>query len=393
MRCPGKRMTKAKNLKRLFLLKPRITFLNHGSFGATPRPVFQAYQNWQKELERQPVEFLGRRHNHLMRDARAALAGYLGTAAENIVYTQNVTISLNMAARSLKLGPGDEVLSTQHEYGAVDRMWRFLAGEQGFSYIRQEIRLPLETKDLAAEDFWRGVTDRTRVICLSHITSPTAMILPVEEIVAKARQKGILTVIDGAHGPGQIPLNLDRLDPDFYGGNLHKWLMAPKGSGFLYARPSAQALLKPLVVSWGKELPFSSGCPFIDDNEWLGTRDVAAFLAVPEAIRFQADHDWDTVREECHRLAAKTQAEICRLTGMPPLHSRADGWFAQMFAAPLPGETNLDRLKERLYKEYQIEVPLIEWNDWKLIRVSVQGYNTPADMKRLLTALEKLLPG
>ncbi len=386
-------MSNAKNLKSLFLLKPGITFLNHGSFGATPGAVFQVYQDWQREMERQPVEFLGRRHNQLMRESRAALAAYLGTSAENIVYTQNVTISLNMVARSLKLGPGDEVLSTHHEYGAIDRMWRFLAGEYGFSYIKQEIQIPLETKALAAEEFWKGVTDRTRVICISHITSPTAMILPVEEIVAKARTKGILTVIDGAHGPGQIPLNLDRLDADFYGGNLHKWLMAPKGSGFLYARPTAQALLKPLVVSWGKELAYSSGCPFIDDNEWLGTRDVAAFLSVPAAIQFQAEHGWDTVRAECHRLAAEAQGAICRLTGMPPLHSQADGWFAQMFAAPLPSDTNLDWLKERLYDDYQIEVPLIEWNGYKLIRVSIQGYNSSDDMDRLLGALAKLLPG
>ncbi len=384
-------MLNAENIKSLFLFKPGITFLNHGSFGATPRPVFEAYQNWQLELERQPVEFLGRRHNRLMQDARSVLAKYVGTAAENIVYVQNATIAMNMAARSLALGPGDEVLSTPHEYGAIDRMWSYLAGERGFAYIRQKLTIPLKDKMSVADEFWKGVTDRTRVISISHITSPTALVLPVEEIIARARQKGIITVIDGAHTPGQIPLNLDALGADFYGGNLHKWLMAPKGAGFLYARPEAQKRLKPLVVSWGKDLKGAGGLPFIDDNEWVGTRDIAAFLATPAAIQFQADHDWPSVRERCHRLAVEAQARICELTGLTPLHSPADEWFVQMFTAPLPAETDIDRLKERLYDDFQVEVPLMDWSGRKLIRVSVQGYNGSDDIDRLLEALKKLL--
>lgn len=384
-------MSNAENLKSLFLLKPGITYLNHGSFGATPLPVFKAYQDWQLELERQPVEFLGRRHNQLMRQSRSVLAKHLGTSAENIVYVQNATIALNMAARSLHLGPGDEVLSTQHEYGAIDRMWNYLAGERGFAYIRQDIPVPWETKMSVADEFWKGVTDRTRVISISHITSPTAQVFPAEEIIARARQKGILTIIDGAHTIGQIPLSLDGLDADFYCGNLHKWLMAPKGSGFLYARPAAQGLLKPLVVSWGKDQKDAGGLPFIDDNEWVGTRDVAAFLATPAAIQFQADHGWDNVRDACHRLAVDAQAQICKLTGLPPLHSQAEEWFVQMFTAPLPSDTNLARLKERLYDDYHVEVPLSEWNGRKLIRVSIQGYNSPDDIDRLLDALKKLL--
>lgn len=385
-------MSNAKNLKTLFLLKPGLTYLNHGAFGATPIPVFKAYQDWQIELERQPVEFLERRHSHLMRASRGVLAGYLGTSAENIVYTQNATIALNIVARSLQLGPGDEVLSTHHEYGAIDRMWRFLSSKYGYSYINREIHMPFETKSLTVDDFWRGVTDRTRVICISHITSPTAIVLPVDEIIERARKEGILAVIDGAHAPGQIPLNLDCLDPDFYCGSLHKWLFAPKGSGFLYARPTAQALLKPLVVSWGGDLDFSTGCAFIDDNEWLGTRDIAAFLSVPAAIQFYVDYEWDKVRDECHRLAVEAQTEICKLTGLSALHSQADCWFAQMFTAPLRKDTNLSWLKQRLYNDYHIEVPLIEWNEYKLIRVSIQGYNSSNDIYRLLEALEKLMP-
>ena len=377
-------------LKEYFVLNPDVVFLNHGSFGATPRPVFQEYQRWQSELEQQPVEFLGRRHNDLMRASRSALAKYLGTRAEDVVYTQNVTIALNIVARSLDLGQGDEVLSTDHEYGALDRTWRFLSKERGFKYINQKTPVPLFTRERFFEEFWRGVTPRTRVIFLSQITSPTAIIFPVEQIVRRAREAGILTIIDGAHAPGQIPLNLESLGADFYGGNLHKWLCAPKGAGFLYARPEVQHLLKPLVVSWGYESETSSGSTFIDYNEWWGTRDIAAFLSVPAAIEFQQKHHWDAVRGACHELACEALQKIVNLTGIKSFHPD-DSWFAQMFTAPLPPSIDAPSLKTRLYDEYRIEVPLIEWNGYKLIRVSIQGYNTKRDVNRLLGALKRLL--
>lgn len=375
-----------------FLLDAKVTFLNHGSFGATPKPVFREYQRWQRELERQPVEFLGRRHNELMKTARGALARYLGTSVENIVYSQNVTMALNIVARSLKLGPGDEVLSTDHEYGAIDRMWSFLAREHGFTYRTQPIPLPLTTAADFVASFWRGVTPRTRVIFLSHITSPTALIFPVERIVRRARDAGILTIVDGAHAPGQIRLSLDSLGADFYGGNLHKWLCAPKGAGFLYARPEVQHLLKPLVVSWGYDPETPSGSTFVDHHQWWGTRDIAAFLSVPAAIDFQQNHRWDEIRVACHNLAVESQGRICHLTGLAPLHTDAESWFQQMFAAPLPANADLLTLKTRLYDEYHIEVPLITWNDHKLIRVSIQAYNSRRDVDRLLRALTSCLP-
>ena len=213
------------SLQDQFLLDPKIHFLNHGSFGATPRPVFQDYQHWQRELERQPVEFLGRRAPQLMAASRLELGKYLGTAADNLVYTQNVTIALNIVARSLELCPGDEVLTSDHEYGALDRTWRFLSGERGFKYIRQKISLPLSSEQRFADDFWQGITPRTRVIFLSHITSPTAILFPTAAVLRRARENNILTILDGAHAPGQIDLDLDALGADFYGGNLHKWML------------------------------------------------------------------------------------------------------------------------------------------------------------------------
>ncbi len=378
------------HLKEQFLLDPNVVFLNHGSFGATSKPVFRAYQDWQRELERQPVEFLGRRATGLLAESRAALADYLGTQRDNLVYVTNATVGVNIVARSLQLGPGDEVLTTNHEYGACDRTWRFLAQKQGFSYINQPIRMPLTTREDFIEQLWQGVTAQTRVIFLSHITSPTANIFPVDEVCRLARAQGLLTLVDGAHTPGQIPLNLEEIGADFYSGNLHKWLSSPKGAGFLYARPEVQTLLEPLIVSWGWQSEMPGPSQFVDQHEWQGTRDLAAFLSVPTAIQFQKENDWDRVRDACHTLAVEAERRICALTGLPSLYS-SDAWFAQMFAARLPVETDIVALKSRLYEDFRVEVPLIEWNGHKLIRVSVQGYNTHQDIDSLLLALKSSL--
>jgi len=373
-----------------FLLNSKIHFLNHGSFGATPKPVFREYQRWQRRLEQQPVEFLGRRAAALMADSRLALGKYLNTRADNLVYTQNVTIALNIVARSLELGPDDDVLTTDHEYGALDRTWRFLSKEHGFKYIHQAISLPLTTPGQFVMDLWKGVTPRTRVIFLSHITSPTAILFPVAEVIRHAHESHILTIIDGAHAPGQIHLDLDSLGTDFYGGNLHKWLCAPKGAGFLYAHPEVQHLLKPLVVSWGYESEKPSGSTLIDYHEWMGTRDLAPFLAVPTAIEFQEKYDWDHIRADCHRLARETLNRIGKLTAKPPYYPD-DSWYVQMVAADLPDSTDVVKFQACLFDKYRIEVPVHEWNGRKLIRVSIQGYNTEGDIKALINALECVL--
>lgn len=379
------------NLKEYFLLDPKVVFLNHGSFGATPKPVFERYQNWQLELERQPVEFLGRRHNELMRVSRAALAEYVGTTENNIVYVTNVTVGLNIVARSLELGPGDEVLGSDHEYGALDRTWRFLSKETGFTYRNCHIPLPLTTPETFLDILWENVTPRTKVIFLSQISSPSAVIFPIAEVCARARREGILTVIDGAHSAGQIPLGLDDLGADFWSGNLHKWLMNPKGAGFLYARPEVQHLLKPLVVSWGYQAENPGPSQFIDEQEWIGTRDIAAFLTVPDSINFQRQHGWDQVRETCFQLANYAQEKICSITGLSPLHLPGARTFCQMVAVPLPDSVDMVSLKTQLYEDFRIEVPLTLWNGRKLIRVSVQGYNTEQDINSLVQALRQLL--
>jgi isopenicillin-N epimerase len=378
-------------LRNLFLLDPEIVFLNHGSFGACPRPVFEAYQHWQRELERQPVEFLGRRFNDLMREARTVLADFVGADADEVTYVTNATVGLNTVARSIELHPGDEVLSTDHEYGALDRTWRFLCDKFGAKYVRRPISVPINSADEVIEAVWAGVTDRTRVLFISHITSPTAIILPVRELITRARQRGIITIIDGAHAVGQLDLNLRELGADFYSSNCHKWLMSPKGSAFLYARRDVQHLVEPLVVSWGWQSEHPSASRFIDEQEWQGTRDIAAYLSVPAAIQFFRDHNWPGVRQQCHELVRSAREQAAALTGLPPLTPDNPAWFSQLSALPLP-PCDLDALKRRLYDEYHIEIPVVAWNGRHFVRISIQGYNTQTDVEALSTALRELLP-
>ena len=380
------------NLKHLFLLDENVIYLNHGSFGATPRLVFEAYQDWQRRLERQPVQFLiGELTGHLA-DARRELGEYLNADADDLVYVPNATFGVNVVARSLDLGPGDKVLSTNHEYGACENVWSFLSQKRGFAYVRQAIPLPVASQEAMVEQLWQGVTRNTRAIFISHISSPTAVRFPLEEICARAREVGILTIVDGAHALGQIPLDLSALDADFYTSTGHKWLCSPKGSAFLYSKRERQHLIEPLVVGWGWESnpDFSYGSDYLDNLQWLGTNDLSAYLAVPAAIRFQEEHDWTAVRQRCHDLLCQAVERICALTGLPTVYEDRDT-FQQMAIAPLPQIADLPAFKARLYDEFRIEIPCIQWGNRQFIRISVQGYNTQADIDALLAALKQQL--
>jgi isopenicillin-N epimerase len=374
-----------------FLLRPDVIYLNHGSFGACPRPVFERYQGWQRELEMEPVEFLGRRFTTLMRAAREALAAFVGAGPDDLVFVPNATTGLNAVARSLRLEPGDEVLATDHEYGALDRMWTFICERRGARYVRRRLPLPVRSAEEIIDAVWAGVGNRTRVLFLSHITSTTAIVVPVAELVRRAHERGVITVIDGAHAPGQIPLNLAALGADFYAGNCHKWMNAPKGSAFLYARPEAQPLLEPLVVSWGWRSDRPSLSRFVDEHEWQGTRDVAAYLTVPAAIEFMREHDWPEVQRDCHDLVAAGRDRINAITGLAPLTPVGREWFAQMATVALP-PCDHEALQRRLFDEYRIEVPTFAWNGGSYLRVSIQAYNDEADIDALAAALPLLLP-
>ena len=349
-------------VKELFLLDPGVVYLNHGSFGACPRPVFEAYQRLQRELERQPVEFLAleRRFPALLDGARDRLAAHVGAPPANLAFATNASSALNAVVRSLELAPGDEVLLGDAEYGGMEILWTYVARRTGATIVRRPF-----------DDLEPG--PRTRVVFCSHIEWTSGRVNDVAEICRRAREAGALSIVDGAHAPGQIELNLVELGADVYSGNCHKWMCAPKGSAFLYARPEVQSLIDPLVVSWD----WLDGAAFHELHRWQGTRDPSAYLAVPRAIEFQAEHDWPTVRRSCHDLLAAHDF------GLEPLTDE----FVQMrgFRVEHPDPA---ALKLRLYDEYRIEVPIIETRQGFVLRVSVQAYNDENDLRALALALE-----
>lgn len=373
-----------------FLLDPDVVFLNHGSFGAVPAPVFETYQALQREMELQPVRWLQREAEDRLAVARAHLARYVGADADDLVYVPNPTTAVNMVVKSLQLGHGDEILTTDHEYGAMDRTWRWVSGRTGAVYRRVHIPLGV-TADEFVDRVWRERTDRTRVLFLSHLTSATAMRFPVEELVRRGRDAGLLTIVDGAHVPGHLPLDLRALDCDVYTGANHKWLCAPKGSAFVAVRREVQPMLEPLVVSWGWESDHPSDSTFVDHHEWQGTRDLSAFLATPAAIDWTVAQDWPAVQARCHDLLADACRRVDELTGLAPVYAD-DGfpWTAQLAVVRLPDVDPVE-FKRRLYEEHRVEAPVHRFRDEVLLRISIAPYNVPDDVDALLAALRHLL--
>ncbi len=390
-----------------FLLDPDLVFLNHGSFGACPAEVFEVYQRWQRAMERNPVEFLGRRSGALLAQAREAFGTYLGAPADELAFVPNATAGVNLVARSLALEPGDEVLGTDLEYGACDAAWREICARQGAVYRRIEIPLPFE-RETFVDRVCDAVTAHTRLIFASHITSATALRLPIEDLCEAAHEMGVPTLIDGAHAPGQIPLDLAAIGADYYTGNAHKWLCAPKGAAFVHVRPEHHTRLVPPVISWGY-VAGADGARGDDDAltgttagsldeltgrsalqrrlQWQGTRDIAAFLSIPAAIEFQARHDWPAQRARCHALAIDTMHRALARNGLAP--TATDDDFVQMAAIPVRC-TDGAALQRRLFDEHRIEVPVTQHGDTTMVRMSVQAYNTPAEAEALLGALAAL---
>ncbi len=375
-----------------FLLDPDLVFLNHGSFGATPKVVFEEYQRLQLEMERNPVEWLGRRAESMMAAARRRVGAFVGAPADDLVFFPNPTTAVNMVVRSLDLRAGDRVVTTDHEYGAMDRTWRKRCAEVDAEYVRVAIPLPVSTEDDFVERVWAEVTPNTKVLFLSHITSATALVFPVHELCRRASARGIITIVDGAHVPAHIPLDIASLECDIYTGALHKWLCAPKGSSFLAARPHVQEWLQPLVVSWGWESDHPSSSRFVDHHEWQGTRDLSPFLAVGAAIDFVEAHDWAAVQREGHRLALRTRTLVNQLTGLDSVSPDSvepgdHDWIGQMAVVRLPLDTDVESLKTALFDTFRIEVPVHRWSDQPLLRASFTAHNVERDSDALVAAL------
>ncbi len=375
-------------MKEHFLLDPKITFLNHGSFGACPKVVFNNYQFWQEELEKQPVSFLQNVLYEKLEVSRTELAQFIGCEHDELIFFQNPTTAVSNIICNLNLHPGDEVLMSSHEYGALVRSWSEWGLKKNIKIIQQEIKLPLTSENEFVENIWRGVSPKTKVIFLSHITSATGLIFPIEKIISMAKEKGIITIIDGAHAPAHIPLNIHKINCDFYTGALHKWLCGPKGASFLYVKKEHQSWMKPLIYSWGKEGNDPGPSEFLQDFQWQGTRDMAAFLAIPCAIEFYYNHleeNLKVCRENIKYASKKLESTL-----MTEPISNGENWIGQMVSHPLPRSAPPD-LKEILYKNYKIEVPIFKWKDYMFIRLSMQIYNEKKEVDLLMRALRSIL--
>ncbi len=277
------------------------------------------------------------------------------------------------------------MLTSDLEYGALNYLWERVCAEAGARYVRVPVELPTGGADEIADAVWAHAGPRTKALFVSHVTSATALVLPAAELCRRAREAGVVSIVDGAHVPGHLPLDLSALGADVYAGNCHKWLCAPKGSAFLWVRPELQESIGALAVGWG----FDEDSTFLTRNERQGTRDPAAYLAVPEAIRWQAEHGWDEVRERCHGLALAYRERLAALTGLVPI--APPELVGQMASALLPPGVDADALKARLYDGHRIEIPVPRRGEERFLRASFQGYNDEDDLDALVAALELLL--
>jgi isopenicillin-N epimerase len=375
-----------------------LVFLNHGSFGACPKPVLAMQSALRKEMEASPVRFLWRLYETRLQPARTALANFLGANQRDLVFVSNATTAVNAVARSWKLRRGDEILTTNLDYNACRNVLAEVAKAAGAKVVVATIPFPIRHADDLVGTILSCVTPRTRYAMIDHVTSGSALVLPVARIVRELETRGIDTLVDGAHGPGMLSLNLRNLRPAWYCGNLHKWVCAPKGSAFLWAREDQQGLLQPAVVSHGNNCPRRGFSSFQDRFDWAGTFDPSAWFCVPDAIRWLGGllpDGWSGLRRRNHELALDARELLCAaLEVEAPCPA---GMIGSMATIPLPERFQGVRFtskiapeQERLYDECRIEVPFVKIGDLRCFRVSAQIYNTPAEYAFLAGCIHRL---
>ena len=388
-------------IKSEFLLDPNIIFLNHGSFGACPRVVFEQYQTYQRALESNPVNFFHGVYGKLIPEARRRLGNYLGVSGNDVVYFPNPTTALRMILRAYKLEPGDEILTTDVEYPSMVDTWNFYCHMTGARFIEHPIPFPIRSHEETVEAFWSGVTPRTKVIHISHIAVYNALIYPVAEICRRAREAGIFTIVDGAHAPGQIPLDLKQIGADVYLGACHKWMCTPKGAGFAYVRPEAQdRVAEHLAIPRGwidaqthqrTEAYPNGDSIYVNLFQYQGTSEPSAYLSVPAAIDFMQSHDWEAQRARCHDLARQTRQRVNDLTGLPPVSPDSTDYYSMMASFYIPREFQA-KLSEELTRRNIVFV-ILERNHHLLMRISYQAYNSQDDADRLIETIEDVIKG
>jgi isopenicillin-N epimerase len=365
------------------MLQPDVTFLNHGSFGALPRAVFDEQERWRRRIEAEPIELLGRRHPEMIEAAKRPLAELVRARPEEIGLVTNATEGVNAVLGSVRLRAGDELLTTTHVYNAVRMAMRSAAGRAGATYREVDVRTPVTHARQIVEAIGGALSDRRRLLVIDHVTSPTGLVFPVAEVAAACASRGVDVLVDGAHAPGMLDLDLPALGVAWYAGNLHKWTCAPKGCGFVWARPDRAAELHPTVISHN----FGQG--LAKEFNWQGTRDTSAWLTIPAALAFMSALGWERVRRHNHALATWAHRMLVDRFGVEPVSPLDGSLLGATATVRLPGrlasldEAQTAALQQDLYTTDRIEVPLVPWQGTLHLRVSCQVYNRPEDYHRL----------
>jgi len=390
-------VTNPGGLAALWSLDRDVAFLNHGSFGACPTEVLRHQAALRAEMEAEPVRFLGRELDGRLDAAREALAAFVGADPDDVAFMANATSGVNAVLRSLTLSPGDELLTTDHAYAACRNTLDYVAGRCGARVNVAAIPFPVASADAVVDAVLAKVTPRTRLALLDHITSPTGLILPVERLVAELARRGVETLVDGAHAPGMVPLDLRALGATYYSANCHKWLCAPKGSAFLWVRRDRQAGIRPLTISHGATAVRPGRSRFRLEFDWTGTHDPTAWLTVPTAIDYMGglvSGGWPALMARNHALALAARELLCVAAGTPP--TCPDQMIGSLASVILPDSPTMetgwrvrDPLQGRLFDRWRIEVPIMRWPaaPQRLLRISAQLYNSPEQYSRLAQAL------
>jgi isopenicillin-N epimerase len=384
----------------LWPLDPSVTFLNHGSFGACPRAVLEAQARFRDRLEAEPVRFLSRDLEGLLDAARSALGAFVGAAGDDLAFVPNATTGVNTVLRSLDLGAGDEVVATDHTYNACRNALNAAGARAGVRIVVATLPFPIAAPEQVVEAVLARVGPRTRLALVDHVTSPTGLVLPIERLVRELAARGVDALVDGAHAPGMVPLDLRALGAAYYTGNCHKWICAPKGSGFLYVRRDRQPGVRPLVISHGANSPRVDRSRFRLEFDWVGTTDPTAYLTVPEAIRYMGSllpGGWPALMAHNRATALAARDRLCAALGVAP--PAPDSMIGSLAALPVPAgflpapvDGERDPLHTALFERYGLELPVFTWAALacRILRISAQLYNSAADYEQLAGALVAL---
>ncbi|MDJ0735351.1 MAG: aminotransferase class V-fold PLP-dependent enzyme [Nostocaceae cyanobacterium] len=384
------------DLRKLWSVDPKVTFLNHGSFGACPKEVLAVQQELRARLEEEPVRFFYREWEPLLDDARSQLANFIGADAQDLVFVPNATTGVNCVLRSLSFSPQEEILTTNHEYNACRNALDFVAERAGVRVVVAKIPFPIESPQQVIEAVIQQVSAQTRLVLIDHITTQTGLIFPLQQLVEELQARGVDTLVDGAHAPGMISLNLRKIGATYYTGNCHKWLCAPKGAAFLYVGRDKHSQIRPLTISHGANSPRTDKSRFQLEFDWMGTDDPTAYMCVPEAIKFMGSllpGGWDELMQRNHQLVLQARKRLCEVLEVGLVCP--DEMIGSMAVIPMPKALengDFVSLHDQLLDKFGIEVPVIPWqeNPRLLVRISAQIYNRLEDYEYLGQALGEI---